>query len=281
MDFIEILIKLIIKLNRNISRKKERPAAKEITTSTVSVSEKKTAKKDDVPSKVQLKSQPVGKTFSGNKNPEKNTKKQHLERRIKRARITIEASPGEMPAGDFGVSNSIIGDEDESAEMEISGLIKEIKEVIKQESKNQKKHSKQKESLEKIIRKAEQQPPEPFDERAEEIKELFEKLKQKPKSEMIYFVMYDIENNRVRTKIAKYLEEKGLRRVQKSIFLGQTKRSEYHVIRTALTAIQESYENRDSIFMVPMPEDYLKSMYMIGEQVDFALTLHRSNTVFI
>ena len=281
MDFIEILIKLIIKLNRNISRKKERPAAKEITTSTVSVSEKKTAKKDDVPSKVQLKSQPVGKTFSGNKNPEKNTKKQHLERRIKRARITIEASPGEMPAGDFGVSNSIIGDEDESAEMEISGLIKEIKEVIKQESENQKKHSKQKESLEKIIRKAEQQPPEPFDERAEDIKELFEKLKQKPKSEMIYFVMYDIENNRVRTKIAKYLEEKGLRRVQKSIFLGQTNRREYHVIRTALTAIQESYENRDSIFMVPMPEDYLKSMYMIGEQVDFALTLHRSNTVFI
>lgn len=281
MDLIEILIKLIKKLSRNISRKKVVPTAKEITASSTSVSGNTATKKDDERSKSQPKPHPPKKAFSANKKAEKHPKKQHLEKQIKKANITIEESPGEMPAGEFGVSPSIVGDEDEAENIEISGLIEEIKKIIKQDSENHKKLPKEKVSFEKIIRRAEQQPPEPFDERAEEIKKIFEKLKQKPKSEMIYFVMYDIENNRVRTKIAKYLEEKGLRRIQKSIFLGQTNRREYHVIRTALTDIQESYENHDSIFIVPMPEDYLKSMYMIGEQVDFALTLHRSNTVFI
>lgn len=35
---------------------------------------------------------------------------------------------------------------------------------------------------------------------------------------MTFFVMYDIENNKVRYQIAKYLERKGCIRVQRSIF---------------------------------------------------------------
>ena len=280
MDFIEILIKLIKRLNRNISRN-EPHAAKDIKTPLVPVPQKKEAQKKPTSFERQQKSQAAEKTSPNNKGAVKLSPKQHLEKKIKKARITIDETPGEMPAGAFGISESIIGVEDESADKEISDLIQEVKQIIQKENENSGKRHKGHKPIEKIIRKAEQQPLEPFDERAEEIKELFEELRQKPKNEMIYFVMYDIENNRVRTKIAKYLEEKGLRRVQKSIFLGQTNRKDYQVIRTALTEIQESYENRDSIFIVPMPEDYLKSMYMIGEEVDFALTLHRSNTVFI
>lgn len=275
MDFVEILIKLIKRLNRNISRNESR-AAQEKKAPPVSVPEKKEAKKVATNFQQQQKSKQAEKVSQHEREQPTQLKKQ-----IKQARITIDETPGEMPAGAFGVSESIIGAEDETTDKEISDLIQEVKQIIQQETEKPEKPQKQEKSIEKIIRKAEQQPPEPFDERAEEIKELFEELRQKPKNEMIYFVMYDIENNRVRTKIAKYLEEKGLRRVQKSIFLGQTNRKEYQVIRTALTEIQESYENRDSIFIVPMPEDYLKSMYMIGEEVDFALTLHRSNTVFI
>lgn len=280
MDFIEILIKLIKRLNRNISRN-EPHAAKEKKASPVSVAQKKEAKKKSTRFEKHQKSQPVEKASPRKKGSAKPSQKQRLEKQIKKARITIDETPGEMPAGAFGISKSIIGAEDETADKEISDLIQEVKQIIQKENEKPGKRHEDEKPLEKIIRRAEQQPPEPFDERAEEIKALFEELKQKPKGEMIYFVMYDIENNRVRTKIAKYLEEKGLRRVQKSIFLGQTNRREYQVIRTALTEIQESYENRDSIFIVPMPEDYLKSMYMIGEEVDFALTLHRSNTVFI
>ena len=36
---------------------------------------------------------------------------------------------------------------------------------------------------------------------------------------MIYFVMYDIEDNKVRVQVSKYLIKKGCQRIQKSIFL--------------------------------------------------------------
>ncbi len=280
MDLVEILIKLIKRINRNISRNEpdKRQQNKYIPTS---ASEKKKINQESSTAIQHKQKHPVQKNSVQTKEQGSPEQKQNLEKQIKKARIIINETPGEMPTGNFGVSESIIGPEDESAEKEITELIQDVKHIIQQEAEQTKKLQGKKQPIEKIIRKAEQQPPEPFDERAEEIKELFEELRQKPKNEMIYFVMYDIENNRVRTKIAKYLEEKGLRRIQKSIFLGQTNRKEYQVIRTALTEIQESYENHDSIFIVPMPEDYLKSMYMIGEEVDFALTLHRSNTVFI
>lgn len=196
--------------------------------------------------------------------------------------ILVDLPPGESEADEFGLGSSTIGAEKPGKEQqELEELLSQVKELIQKPAKQKPQEKKQKPDTEKIIRRAEQQPPEPFEERAEEMRQMFEALNQKPKSEMIYFVMYDIENDRVRTKIAKYLEEKGLRRVQKSIFLGQTDRKQYQHIRNALTEIQESYDNHDSIFIVPMPEDYLKSMYIIGQEIDFSLTLHRSNTVFI
>jgi len=48
-----------------------------------------------------------------------------------------------------------------------------------------------------------------------------------------------------------------------------------------LTQIQQSYENNDSIMMVPASEDILKKMNLIGKEINFSLTLSRSNTVFI
>ena len=38
---------------------------------------------------------------------------------------------------------------------------------------------------------------------------------------MTFFVMYDIENNRVRNQVVKYLLRKGCMRIQKSIFLAR------------------------------------------------------------
>ena len=120
-----------------------------------------------------------------------------------------------------------------------------------------------------------------FAKRAEEIRKTIEGLKTKPKNNMIYFVMYDIEDDKVRKKIADYLMEKGLNRVQKSIFLGETHQREYRKLGEALAEIQESYDNHDSIFMVPTTEEQLKNMHIIGSGINFILTLHRTNTVFI
>ena len=96
---------------------------------------------------------------------------------------------------------------------------------------------------------------------------------------MVYFVMYDIENNKVRTLIAKYLLKKGCTRVQKSIFLADTERKVFDEIQKDLKEVQECYDNDDSILLVPVSFDLLQSMRMIGKNVDFDLILKKRNTL--
>ena len=99
-------------------------------------------------------------------------------------------------------------------------------------------------------------------------------------TEMLYFVMYDIENDKVRTQIAKYLERQGCLRVQKSIFFAKTERSVFNQIFTELKTIQEMYDNNDSIFLVPVSTDQVRSMKIIGQNTDFDLIIGDQNTLF-
>jgi len=99
-------------------------------------------------------------------------------------------------------------------------------------------------------------------------------------SDMLYFIMYDIQNNKVRTSIAKYLIKSGCLRVQKSIFFAETKRSVYNKLHTDLKAIQEMYENEDSIFFVPVSTDQVRAMKVIGQNTDFDLVIGSKNTLF-
>lgn len=97
---------------------------------------------------------------------------------------------------------------------------------------------------------------------------------------MLYFVMYDIENNKVRTSIAKYLETNGCLRVQKSIFFAETKRSIFNQMHADLKHIQELYDNHDSIFLVPVSTDQMRAMKIIGQNTDFDIVMGNQNTLF-
>ena len=99
-------------------------------------------------------------------------------------------------------------------------------------------------------------------------------------TKMLYFIMYDIENNKVRTSVAKYLEKNGCMRVQKSIFFAETDRPVFDKIHSDLKHIQELYENNDSIFMVPISTDLVRSMKIIGQNIDFDLVIGNKNTLF-
>ena len=99
-------------------------------------------------------------------------------------------------------------------------------------------------------------------------------------SDMLYFIMYDIENNKVRTSISKYLIKNGCQRVQKSIFFAESKRQVFNKIHSDLKAIQEMYDNEDSIFFVPVSTDQLQSMKIIGQNIDFDLVIGNKNTLF-
>lgn len=114
----------------------------------------------------------------------------------------------------------------------------------------------------------------------ERIRQVLQIFEQKKRKTMLYFVMYDIENDKIRTQIAKFLIQKGCVRVQKSIFLADTKRNTFAEIHETLKEVQDVYDNHDSIFIVPISEDELRSMKVIGENIDFDLQLGNKNTLF-
>lgn len=97
---------------------------------------------------------------------------------------------------------------------------------------------------------------------------------------MLFFVMYDIESNKVRRLVAKYLEEKGCTRVQKSIFLADLPIATYEAIRKDLTEVQACYENQDSIMVVPVSTDIMRSMKVIGKNLAIDLITHSRTTLF-
>ena len=121
----------------------------------------------------------------------------------------------------------------------------------------------------------------PLDELPTRIKKILDiSFNHRKTTNMLYFVMYDIENDKVRTQIAKYLEKQGCLRVQKSIFFADTKRNVFDKIHDDLKAIQEMYNNHDSIFLVPVSTDMLRSMKIIGQNTDFDIIMKNNNTLF-
>ncbi len=118
-------------------------------------------------------------------------------------------------------------------------------------------------------------------ERVEIILALLGRAQRKKPGEMICFVMYDIEDNRVRQQIAKYLLRKGCVRVQKSVYLAQLERKTYQEIADALGEIQAMYDNQDSIMLVPISEQELYKMRVIGQQISLDVITGGPNTLFI
>lgn len=106
------------------------------------------------------------------------------------------------------------------------------------------------------------------------------KQSNRPADSMLFFVMYDIESNKVRNQIVKYLLKNGCTRVQKSIFLADLPLSVYETIKRDLTEVQECYENNDSILIVPISTDYLQAMKVIGQSIDVDIITRSKNTLF-
>jgi len=99
-------------------------------------------------------------------------------------------------------------------------------------------------------------------------------------SRMIFFVMYDIENDKVRNQVVKYLLRKGCMRIQKSIFLADLEHEKYGQIKDDLSAVQACYENNDSIIVCPISTDYLQALRIIGKNIDMDIILKNKNTLF-
>ena len=106
------------------------------------------------------------------------------------------------------------------------------------------------------------------------------KQPKRPSDHMLFFVMYDIESNKVRNQIVKYLLKNGCTRVQKSIFLADLPLATYETIKSDRAEVQACYENNDSILIVPISTDYLQSMKIIGQSIDIDIITRNKNTLF-
>ena len=102
----------------------------------------------------------------------------------------------------------------------------------------------------------------------------------RPATNMLFFVMYDIESDKVRYYIAKYLERKGCTRIQRSIFLADLDKKVYDLIKSDLEEVQSLYDNHDSISVCPLSTDQIQAMKIIGEDISIDIITRSRNTLF-
>ena len=92
--------------------------------------------------------------------------------------------------------------------------------------------------------------------------------------------MYDIESNKVRYNVAKYLERMGCHHIQKSIFLANLDMDKYETIKNDLAKVLLLYDNHDSIIICPVSSDLIKGMKVIGQSINLDIITHSKSTLF-
>ncbi len=120
----------------------------------------------------------------------------------------------------------------------------------------------------------------PLKSRIDKILEIYSRSSLKP-GQMLFFVMYDIENDKVRRYLSKYLERKGCVRIQRSIFLAEASHKIYKEIGDNLKEVQEAYANHDSIYLVPVSSEQIRAVRIIGQGFDGELFTNPPGTLII
>lgn len=118
-----------------------------------------------------------------------------------------------------------------------------------------------------------------IDKRVERLMSITKQTKRDPNN-MLFFVMYDIESNKVRRLVAKYLIRQGCYRIQRSIFLADLNHEKCEKIKSDLVDVQAAYDNEDSILVVPISTDLIRAMKIIGCKIDVDVIMHNQNTLF-
>ena len=92
------------------------------------------------------------------------------------------------------------------------------------------------------------------------------------------WVLYDIENDRARTKVAKYCKQAGLYRVQYSCFLGTITANDKDTL--ALQFEAEINVKTDKVYIFPMSKDELKATILLGQAFDKKLVSDEVKALF-
>ncbi|MEM1323960.1 MAG: CRISPR-associated endonuclease Cas2 [Bacteroidota bacterium] len=95
---------------------------------------------------------------------------------------------------------------------------------------------------------------------------------------MIAWVLYDIENDKARTRVAKYCKQAGLYRVQYSVFLGTVSENECDALSLQIEA--EINPQRDRVYIFPMSKSELQKTILLGQAFDKQLVSDQVKALF-
>lgn len=95
---------------------------------------------------------------------------------------------------------------------------------------------------------------------------------------MILWVMYDIENNRARSTIAKYCKQAGLYRVQLSVFLGSVSKNQKDTLELQIEPLVNKL--KDKVYLFPMRKEDLNNSSLMGQAFDKKLITDEVKALF-
>lgn len=96
---------------------------------------------------------------------------------------------------------------------------------------------------------------------------------------MIAWVMYDIENDKARTKIAKLCKQAGLYRVQFSVFLGTLDKNRKDTLQLQIEELID--EEKDSVYIFPMSKSELQETVLLGQAFDKKMVTDEVKALFL
>jgi len=83
---------------------------------------------------------------------------------------------------------------------------------------------------------------------------------------VLVWIVYDIVEDRIRTKVAKECKKYGLVRVQKSVFLGQLKSNRFDELSEKCLSLID--EEDDSVYLFPFCQEDFRKIKVLGQGFD-------------
>lgn len=96
---------------------------------------------------------------------------------------------------------------------------------------------------------------------------------------MIAWVLYDIEDDKVRSKVAKFCKQAGLYRVQFSVFLGTIDFNQKDTLQLQLESLING--KTDSVYIFPMSKNELQATVLLGKAFDKEMVTDEVRALFL
>ena len=83
---------------------------------------------------------------------------------------------------------------------------------------------------------------------------------------VLVWIVYDIADDKLRTRVAKACKRYGLERVQKSVFLGRLEKNRFDEITEVCRDIID--EDQDSVYIFPFCQEDFRAIKVLGQGFD-------------